>query len=84
MGGKVHGSRMVDLRATNDKLHDRALRILCEYAPSLDRTEADGLLGRCDGELKTAIVVACRSVEPSEARSLVDAADGRLRDLLGE
>ncbi len=78
--GKVHGQRMVDLRATNDKLHDRALRILADYAPSLDRVDADQMLTDAGGELKTAIVVACRGVTAEVARDELKQAGGRLGD----
>jgi N-acetylmuramic acid 6-phosphate etherase len=81
--GKVHGQRMVDLRATNDKLHDRALRILADYVPSLDRAEADRVLSESDGELKTAIVVASKDVTAEAARHALKHAGGRLGDVLG-
>lgn len=81
--GKVHRNRMVDLRATNQKLHDRAIRILLSYASHLDRAAADELLGTCDGELKTAIVCACAQVDAEEARAAIAAAEGRLGDIPG-
>ena len=80
--GKVHGQRMVDLRATNDKLHDRALRILSDYAPGIDRVDADRMLADAGGELKTAIVVACTGVNAEAARHALEDAGGRLGDVL--
>ena len=74
---------MVDLRATNQKLHDRAIRILLSYAPDIDRATADELLGACDGELKTAIVCACSQVDPDSAREAIASAEGRLGDIPG-
>ena len=53
--GKVRGNRMIDLRATNDKLHDRCLRILCELFPALDREEAQRWLAEADGYLRDAV-----------------------------
>ena len=53
--GKVRGNRMIDLRATNDKLHDRCLRILCELFPELDRFAAHELLEACGGNLRVAV-----------------------------
>ena len=76
--GKVHGRRMVDLRATNDKLHDRALRILRAYVPALDRAEANAVLENCDGELKTAIASACADLTPKEARAALHRVGDRL------
>ncbi|MCH2162321.1 MAG: N-acetylmuramic acid 6-phosphate etherase [Phycisphaerales bacterium] len=53
--GKVRGNRMIDLRATNDKLHDRCLRIMCELFPELDRVAADELLQASDGHLRDTV-----------------------------
>jgi N-acetylmuramic acid 6-phosphate etherase len=53
--GKVRGSRMIDLRATNDKLRDRCLRILCELFPDLDRAEADRRLHAAGDHLRVAV-----------------------------
>lgn len=80
--GKTYGNLMVDLRATNSKLTDRARRIVMTLT-GLSSDEALDLLGRCQGEVKTAIVVHHRSVEPDEARRLLDEAGGHLRRALG-
>ena len=53
--GKVRDSRMIDLRATNDKLRDRCLRILCELFPDLDRAEADRRLHAAGDHLRAAV-----------------------------
>ena len=53
--GKVRGSRMIDLRATNDKLRDRCLRILQEIRPGLDRAEADRRLRAAGDSLRAAV-----------------------------
>lgn len=53
--GKVRGSRMIDLRATNEKLRDRCLRILCELFPGLDRVRADQALHASDESLRSAV-----------------------------
>eukprot|EP00913_Durusdinium_trenchii_P035277 g33007.t1 len=58
--GKTYGNVMVDLRATNTKLTQRARRIVAELA-GVDADTADRLLAECDGEVKTAIVVQLRS-----------------------
>lgn len=53
--GKVRGNRMIDLRATNDKLHDRCLRMLCELFPTLTREDAHAELRAADGFLRRAV-----------------------------
>jgi N-acetylmuramic acid 6-phosphate etherase len=78
--GKTYGNFMVDLRATNDKLRDRALRILMELNPRLSRVEAAHRLDAAGGELKTALVMARFGIAPDAARRLLDHAGGRLRD----
>ena len=80
--GKVYGNLMVDLRATNDKLHDRAIRVLVELCPELSRTEADDVLGRADGALKVAIVMQRLDVDAPAAHALLDEVSGRLRAVL--
>lgn len=79
--GKTYGNLMVDLRASNEKLKDRSIRIVAELT-GLDKSSASELLGRCNGEVKTAIVTHKRSVTPDEARSLLAAGKQQLRAAL--
>lgn len=76
--GKTYGNLMVDLRATNEKLAIRSRRIVCEMT-GLDAEDAQRLLDRCDGELKTAIVAMRRDVDATQARLLLADAGGHLR-----
>lgn len=76
--GKVYGNLMVDLRASNDKLRDRAERILMELA-GLGRPEARKLLADANGELKPAIVMHARGVDYRAARRILTACAGSLR-----
>ena len=80
--GKVYSNLMVDLRATNDKLRDRAIRILVELCPELDREESAQLLDRANRELKTAIVMQRLGVEVEPAGSLLAEHQGILRHAL--
>lgn len=59
--GKIRGNLMIDLRATNEKLHDRCLRIMCELFPEIDRTEADRLLSAAGGRLRDTVEAYERS-----------------------
>lgn len=79
--GKTYGNLMVDLRATNTKLRARTNRIL-RILTDLNQEEADALLQRCRGELKTALVVQLGHLEPDEARTRVISAQGRVRAAL--
>jgi N-acetylmuramic acid 6-phosphate etherase len=76
--GKVYGNLMVDLRATNEKLRDRAERIVMA-ATGLARARARTLLGRARGEAKTAILMHRRKVDYAAARGLLARSGGSLR-----
>jgi N-acetylmuramic acid 6-phosphate etherase len=79
--GKTYGNLMVDVRASNGKLWDRARRIVAAAA-DVDVDRAEVALTAADGHAKTAITALVRGVEPTEARRLLDEADGRLRTVL--
>jgi N-acetylmuramic acid 6-phosphate etherase len=80
--GKVYDNWMVDLQATNSKLRDRARRLVRDIA-RVDEETAERVLARCGGSVKTALVVLRRGVSPEEARALLDAHGGRLREIIG-
>ena len=80
--GKTYGNFMVDLRATNSKLVARSKRIVAQLT-DLDEAGAAVLLQRCDGEVKTAIVMQRRQVAANEARQLLADAGGHLRRVIG-
>ena len=79
--GKTYGNLMVDLRATNQKLIDRSVRILIAFT-NLSREAAESVLETCHGELKTAIVHVKRNVSPETAQELLKQAHGHLRQVL--
>jgi N-acetylmuramic acid 6-phosphate etherase len=81
--GKTFGNLMVDLRATNTKLTLRSRRIVAEIT-GLASVDAQSLLDRCGGEVKTAIVAFTRSVDPQTARDLLADAQGHLRKALAD
>ncbi len=80
--GKTYGNLMVDLRATNSKLRARTNRIV-RILTGLSAPEADALLQRCGGELKTALVAQLSGAPPEEARARLTAAGGQVRKALG-
>jgi N-acetylmuramic acid 6-phosphate etherase len=81
--GKTFGNLVVDLRATNSKLRQRAIRIV-QQATDLDAKMATELLQAAGGEAKTAIVAARAGIEPTVARTRLVAAGGSVRAALGE
>jgi N-acetylmuramic acid 6-phosphate etherase len=81
--GYVYGNRMVNVRPNNAKLRDRAIRIVAE-AGGVDTDRAGALLDEADGSVRTAIVMARRSVGRARAAELLEAAGGRVAEALGE
>lgn len=79
--GKTYENLMVDLRATNAKLRDRAARIVAELV-GVPREEAFALLDRADGSVKTAVVMHRRGVSREQAARLLAGSQGRLRGAL--
>ena len=80
--GKTYGNRMVDLRAANAKLRDRATRMVRDLT-GLDAAAATAVLAAADGHVKAAVVMARRGVTNEDARRLLEAAGGRLRSVIG-
>jgi N-acetylmuramic acid 6-phosphate etherase len=80
--GKTWGNLMVDLRATNAKLVDRAVRIITSQT-ALSRTEAIELLPRAGQSVKTALVMAIKDVDRPAAEKMLAAQKGRLGAVVG-
>ena len=78
--GKVYGNLMVDLKATNAKLRDRATRIVATIT-GLPREAAAALLDRAGGRVKVAVVMQWRGVAMDEAELILDRHGGRLREI---
>ncbi len=80
--GKVWGNLIVDLRATNAKLRDRAARILMHQC-DLDRTQAMALLDDTQGKVKVALVMAMKNLNMDEALKLLESHHQKLYAILG-
>ena len=80
--GRTWDNLMVSVVATNAKLRERTVRILREAA-DLDDAEARQLLERCDGDLKTAIVVSFTEAAPTAAASALESHEGSVRAAIG-
>ncbi len=80
--GKVWGNLMVDLQAWSDKLKARSCKILT-LTTGCTFDEAVEILSKADGELKTAIVMKVLRVDIDQAKKLLLANNGKVRDVLG-
>jgi N-acetylmuramic acid 6-phosphate etherase len=76
--GKVYENMMVDLRRTSEKLVERGIRTVM-MVTGVDYDAADAVLTRCDGHVKTALVMILADVEVDEARRRLEATDGFVR-----
>jgi N-acetylmuramic acid 6-phosphate etherase len=81
--GKTYGNLMVDVRATNEKLRDRAVRIVCDAAATSPE-EARAALERTEWNAKTAFVMLRLGVSAEEAVARLEAAGGFVRRAVGE
>jgi len=82
LAGKVHGNLMVDVKASNVKLRDRAARIVTTLT-SLDRTQAFDLLERSGWSAKTAVAMQRLGVDRPSAELALAGAGGRLDRIAG-
>ena len=78
--GKVYRGRMVDVVASNEKLKDRARRIVGELCRVDERT-ARSLLKRAGGRVKIAIAMHALGVGATEAGEQLESAGGDLHKL---
>ena len=81
--GKVYENLMVDVKATNNKLKKRALKIVME-AGRIPNYEAEAKLIDSQGNLKVAIIMARLDVDAEKAKSILANANGYLYKALGE
>ena len=81
--GKVYQNLMVDVKATNVKLVDRACRIVVE-ATGAERSQADAALAQTDFEVKPAILMLLAGVSAEEAQRRLQVHHGYLRAALAD
>lgn len=77
--GHVYSNLMIDMPATNEKLRNRAVRMV-ELAVGVTRPMAVQAIREADGNVKVATVIAKKRVSADEARRLL--ADKTLREVL--
>jgi N-acetylmuramic acid 6-phosphate etherase len=73
--GRAYGNRMVDLKATSEKLRERAKRVLMEVC-GLTYEKAEICLKRSCGSVKTAIVMSETGLSRAKSAELLADAGG--------
>ena len=80
--GLVYGNLMVNVQPTNEKLKDRATRIIAA-ATGVDEEQAAALLAEA-GAVRVAIAMQKLGITRDQAMERLTAAHGKLRAVLGE
>ncbi len=76
--GKVYGNLMVDLKATNNKLRDRSMRIVSEIT-GLSKNKASKILEQAGGRVKIAIVMYFKQIDAAAAANILGQCNHSLR-----
>ena len=79
--GKTYKNFMIDVQPTNEKLKDRAIRIVSEVA-NIDKNKAKEILEHTNYEVKTAVIVSVLSCSVQDARKKLKHSDGVLRKII--
>ncbi len=79
--GKTFGNLMVDMQISNEKLADRAVRII-ETATGSTKSEAAQALKASNHEVKVAILMLLLNIEPQAARERLQTSSNRIREAL--
>lgn len=79
--GKTYENFMIDLKAVNEKLKDRAIRIVSQIA-EVTHSEALASLLKCNWEIKTAIIMIKMKLDTDSARLELRKHGGVLRRLI--
>jgi len=81
--GRTLGDLMTSMHVANDKLRDRAVRIVAAAADAGEDT-ARAALAAAGDELPVAVLIAAHDLDPPAARARLQAAGGNLRRALGQ
>lgn len=79
--GKVYGNRMIDVAVTNEKLNDRALRIISDLT-ELNRRDAEELLRKSQKKVKLALLMHWTGLDAVQGSALLQQNQGNLRSLI--
>jgi N-acetylmuramic acid 6-phosphate etherase len=81
--GKTFGNLMVDLQISNEKLQDRAIRII-EKATGATRSASIAALNDSGHEVKVAILMLLLDIDAESAKQRLSASQNRIRQALIE
>lgn len=79
--GKVYGNRMVDVAVTNQKLYDRAVRMIQDLT-ELSREDAVALLDKSDRRVKLALLMHWTGLDAAAGEHQLEACQGNLRQAI--
>jgi N-acetylmuramic acid 6-phosphate etherase len=79
--GKTFGNLMVDLQISNEKLQDRAVRIICK-ATGATKSEATQALIDSGHQVKVAILMLLLHIDAATAAERLSASSNRIREAL--
>ncbi len=79
--GKVYGNLMVDVKATNEKLVNRCVSIVCQ-ATSKTSEQAVEALEQCGYSAKQAIVMLLFDLNADEAKQKLEQANGKINKVV--
>jgi len=79
--GRVYSNLMTDMPATNEKLRNRAVRMV-ELAAGVPRPAAVQAIRDAGGNVKLAAIMAKKKMALDDARALLEAHHGNLREVL--
>jgi len=79
--GKVYGNLMVDVKASNEKLVERAKRIVCE-ATGAEREEAERVLEETNYDVKLSILMIISGEGKDKAKEVLDLNNGYIAKAL--
>lgn len=79
--GKVYENLMVDVQPTNEKLVERAGRIISQ-ATGCDLEKSHQLLEESGRDVKIAIIMGCGNINAEEAHNCLEGAGGNVHDAI--
>ena len=77
--GKVYDNLMVDLKPTNEKLVDRATKIISEIS-GYDYESSKKILSQANNNVKSAIIMATKNVDYEESIKILENNKGFIRE----